>query len=68
MFGVKVFESINMCAVKVTVLKTNAVPVLSYSWRGSCVTVKELQIDNMQQHGERHAYHDLLITELNFCW
>ncbi|KAF5890778.1 inactive serine/threonine-protein kinase TEX14 isoform X1, partial [Clarias magur] len=37
-------------------------------WRGGVrVTVKELQVGNAHRHAERHAYLDLITTELGFC-
>ncbi|XP_053500639.1 inactive serine/threonine-protein kinase TEX14-like isoform X3 [Ictalurus furcatus] len=39
----------------------------NYSWRGSRVTVKELQIDSTHRHAAQHGYLDLLVTELDFC-
>ncbi|KAM9456082.1 inactive serine/threonine-protein kinase TEX14 isoform 2-T2 [Clarias gariepinus] len=37
-------------------------------WRGGIrVTVRELQIGDTHQHAERHAYLDLITTELGFC-
>ncbi|MCJ8742154.1 hypothetical protein PDJAM_G00078780 [Pangasius djambal] len=63
----KELECFNTCALKRTVLKTDVVPVLSYSWRGSRVTVKELQIDDSHRHAEQHGFPDQLVAELGFC-
>ncbi|XP_058268404.1 inactive serine/threonine-protein kinase TEX14-like [Hemibagrus wyckioides] len=39
--------------------------ITNYIWRGSRVSVKELQMTHQQ--AEQHGFHDLLITELSFC-
>ncbi|XP_046717705.1 inactive serine/threonine-protein kinase TEX14-like isoform X1 [Silurus meridionalis] len=39
----------------------------NYSWRGIRITLKELQVNNPHPDDKQHYYHDLLITELNFC-
>ncbi|KAI5614352.1 ankyrin repeat domain-containing protein 39 [Silurus asotus] len=39
----------------------------NYSWRGIRITLKELQVNNPHPDDTQHHYHDLLITELNFC-
>ncbi|XP_049325041.1 inactive serine/threonine-protein kinase TEX14 [Astyanax mexicanus] len=39
----------------------------NYSWKGCRVTVKELQTNATQKHAKLAGYHDLLITELEFC-
>ncbi|KAF7709143.1 hypothetical protein HF521_015993 [Silurus meridionalis] len=40
----------------------------NYSWRGIRITVKELQVNIPHADAQQHYYHNLLITELNFCW